>query len=58
MKTKTIILLGSVALVTLSFTFVSVTKDDAKTTAMPVAAHQQSTLSAPLGGFAAETIVK
>lgn len=58
MKTKTIILLGSVALVTLSFTFATVKKEEVKTTVVPVAAHQQSTLSAPMGGFAAETIVK
>jgi hypothetical protein len=58
MKTKTIILLGSVALVTLSFTFVTVKKDEAKNPVTPVAVHQQSTSSEPIGGFAADTMVK
>jgi hypothetical protein len=58
MKTKTIILLGAVALVTLSFTFATVKKEDAKNPATEVAARQQSMSSEPIGGFAAETLVK
>jgi hypothetical protein len=58
MKTKTIILLGCVALVTLSFTFATVKKDEPKHSAGSVTAHQPSTSSEPLGGFAAETLVK
>jgi len=58
MKTKTIILLGSVALVTLSFSFATVKKEEAKVPATAVTAQQQSLSSEPIGGFAAETIVK
>ena len=58
MKTKTIILLGSMALVTLSFTFATVKKEEAKAPATVVTAQQQSLSSEPLGGFAAEALVK
>jgi hypothetical protein len=58
MKTKTIILLGAVALVTLSFSFATVKKEEAKSPATDIAAHQQSMSSEPIGGFAAETLAK
>lgn len=58
MKTKAIILLGLVALITLSFSFASTKKDTAGNTASTVAVHEQSIPSEPIGGFAAEDLVK
>ena len=56
MKTKTIILLGVAALVTLSFTFAKVNEHSTKASAK----HSQSQTSQnePVGGFAAEELVK
>jgi hypothetical protein len=58
MKAKTIVLLGSVALVTLSFTFASVKKDEVKNIEANTTAQQQSTSAEPVPAFVAETIVK
>jgi hypothetical protein len=52
MKTKAILFIGAAALVTLSFTFVKTGKTNVSNRTQ--AAEQ----SAPIGGFAAEDIVK
>ena len=57
MKTKTIILLGAVALVTLSFSFATVKKEVPSNTAAAAATQHTATLE-PIGGFAAEELVK
>jgi hypothetical protein len=57
MKTKTIILLGAVALVTLSFTFATVKKEASSNTAATTAPQHTAT-SEPIGGFAAEALMK
>jgi hypothetical protein len=52
MKTKAILFIGAAALVTLSFTFVKPAKTDSNKVEL------KSEQSAPIGGFAAEEIIK
>jgi hypothetical protein len=52
MKTKILILVGSAAIVTLSFTFVKVNKNHT------TGKVSQATSQSPVGGFASEEIVK
>lgn len=54
MKTKTFLLIGAVALATLSFTFANTEKS--KTTVTASENHIEH--NAPIGGFGAEEIVK
>lgn len=53
MKTKIILLIGSVALITLSFTFVSVNEPLANDTP-----NTASTASAPVGGLYADEVTE
>jgi hypothetical protein len=53
MKTKITILIGSVALITLSFTFAT-----ADTSSQPITPNAISSDSAPVGGLVADEIVK
>lgn len=54
MKTKALLLVGAVALVTLSFTFVSATNSKANKVKSSSAAQQE----APVGGLGAEEVVR